>query len=113
MCPARIAVPTVAPGLAPYRHQPTTLGSSGTSSSPSGVVPTGMIGACAWIFGISMRFGEMMSATALGAMCVGTTPLWTLGACALLAPQYGEVTQVMPASATVSSAAIAHANGAQ
>src|SRR6476646_1480808 len=114
MCPARIAVPTVAPGFAPYFHQPTLCGLSGISSSRSAVVPTDTIGEFAWIFGITIRLGATMLATALGAIVVGTAPLLVTGACALvpwLLPQCGELIQVMPATAIVISAASTQANG--
>src|SRR5579875_1696854 len=109
MCPARIAVPTVAPGLAPYFHQPTIFGSSGICSSLFGSVPTLTIGALTFSFGISIRFGAMTSATWC-ATAVGTTPTLRAFACTLV-PQYGVVTQVSPATAMVTSAAIAQANG--
>src|SRR4051812_13970925 len=107
MCPARIAVPVVAPGFAPYRHQPTLAGFGGTSSSRSAVVPTFTMGALALSFGMSIRFGETTSATGLGLPAldrgvgcrptlVGIVPTLRTVACGL--SPYGDVTQVMPAT---------------
>src|SRR3954470_16035792 len=122
MCPARIAVPVVAPGFAPYRHQPTLAGFGGTSSSRSAVVPTFRIGALALSFGMSIRFGETISATGLGllavdggvgcgATVVGIVPTLRTVACGV--SSYGDVTQVMPATPIVMNAAIRQATGTQ
>src|SRR3954464_4491875 len=99
MCPAKIAVPCFAPGLAPGLHQPTIRGSGGTSSSPSGRVPTLTIRACSPSRGISIRFGDRLAAFGAGPWplrvppVVGITPTFRDLAWALPRPQYGEVVQ--------------------
>src|SRR5690348_5710719 len=110
MWPARIAVPTRDPGLAPGLHQPTTRGFRGTSNSPSGVVATGTIGATALSFGIAIRFGDRVMT--LAPLTTGTVPITCgFGGAALLRPQYGEVILVRLATATTRMVSTAQAIG--
>src|SRR5579875_1048695 len=113
MCPASTAVPRRAPGSAPGLHQPTIFGFSGMSSSSSDVVPTLTIGASADSFGISTRSGESCSDTAL--VWTGTNPTRPPGgagaAYAPPRPQYGEVFQTIPETATSNNAPITQAKG--
>src|SRR4051812_48789575 len=115
MCPAKIAVPFLAPGFAPGLHQPTTCGFTGISSSPSEPVPTLTIGACSSSRGISTRFGDRCADAAAGLLCsdppsVGISPTLRDFACAFPRPQYGDVVQVSPATATMISTPIVQAN---